>query len=107
MDLQAKFHMTNVSSSVAISSLEIGRAYGIVHAERTVTKYGPTINLALAESQTSTIKVFLPKRYSSLFTDEDIVRINTRQKPALDLVFRGTCTTTGAHIVDVQNTVAI
>jgi hypothetical protein len=46
-------------------------------------------------------KVFLPRRYSEVLTDDDIVGINSG-RTKLNLVYRGTCTQTGGHLLPLK-----
>jgi hypothetical protein len=52
--------------------------YPIERAEKIKTRYGETILLTLKESTETFIKVFLPKRYGDLFTDDDIKSVNEK-----------------------------
>jgi len=101
MDLAAKFHMINTIKTVSISTLDIDKPHDILRAEKIITKFGPTVSLLIAQSPTQTVKVFLPKRYSTLFTEEDINNINVQENPLFHLVFKGTCST-GAHMIEVH-----
>ena len=56
--------------------LKINKPYAIVKAERSNTKFGPTILLGIKDDSDRSVRVFLPKRYTSAFTDIDIQRIN-------------------------------
>ena len=40
------------------------------------TKFGPTILIGIKDDSDRAVRVFLPKRYTSVFTDNDILRIN-------------------------------
>jgi hypothetical protein len=74
MDLQQKFKATTSSRTVPVNTLTIGVAYDIIYAETVTTKFGPTVVLTLLSNVPATTKVFLPKRYSSLFTEDEIFR---------------------------------
>jgi hypothetical protein len=50
----------------------------IERAENIQTCYGETILLTLKESTQTFVKVFIPKRYGELFTDDDIKTINEK-----------------------------
>jgi len=89
MDLTKNIQEVTSCNTIKINSLEVDRKYPIVRAERIVTKFGPTILLSIRDSPFNVIKVFMPKRYSSVFTDEDIGSIN--QKVSLNLIYKGTC----------------
>jgi len=65
--------------NVHVSSLTVDRKYPIVKAERVRTRYGETILLSIRDSAQQLFKVFLPKRYATVFKDEDITAINEGQ----------------------------
>jgi hypothetical protein len=60
MDLTEKFKMATFCRSVPVNKLEIERPYPILNAERSVTKYGPTIVLNIRDETSNAVKVFLP-----------------------------------------------
>jgi hypothetical protein len=62
--------------------------YAIERVEKIQTRYGETI-LTLKESPQTFVKVFLPKRYGELFTEDDIKSINERTV-IIALRYRGT-----------------
>jgi hypothetical protein len=67
MDLTRKFEEATSNNTVRISALEIDRKYPPRGAQHIVTKYGSTVLLSIKDKSNDTIKVFLPKRYSSVF----------------------------------------
>jgi len=75
MDLTKKFQEATSSYAVNIRSLELGRQYSIIHAERVITKFGPTVLRSI--SSHNIVKVYMPKHYSAVFSDEDIESINS------------------------------
>jgi hypothetical protein len=78
MELVRNFQGATICHSVKIGSMEVGRKYPVTHAEKTTTKFGPTVllNIALTVENNES---FLPKRYSSAFTDIDIDGINSQR----------------------------
>ena len=52
------------------------KTYAIVRAERAVTHLGHTILLTVKDTPRHTVKIFLPKRYSRVVSDTDILNIN-------------------------------
>jgi hypothetical protein len=78
MDLSAKFKMTSSCRSVGVSSLKMDIPFPIERAEIIQTRYGETILLSIKESTETFVKVFLPKRYGDLFTDDDITSVNKK-----------------------------
>jgi hypothetical protein len=63
--------------------------YPITHVQSQETKYGPSVLVTLRDVEAhDTIKVFLPERYSLVFTDEDIEHIK-RSLPLHSLIYKG------------------
>jgi hypothetical protein len=87
--------------SVNISSLEVDRKYPIINAERIGTRHGPTIILSLRDSPSRIIKVFVPRRYYSSFSDTAIEEINSATV-ALCLIFKGQCVDTKAYKLAIE-----
>ena|SRR5215471_19336206 len=102
MDLATKVATANASHVVPLGSLEVNFLHKILHAERVVTRYGPSVILTIARSTQNMVRVFLPRRYASLFTDGDIEGLNNQRIVSQDLVYRGKCDKTGAYIIDIQ-----
>jgi hypothetical protein len=100
MDLVQKFQAANLCRHVNIAPLAIGRPYPIHYAER-VTRYGSSVVMVLQDSPTTTVRVFIPRRYGVLITDADKTNINTRAV-ALNLIFSGTCTTTNSYMLSIE-----
>jgi hypothetical protein len=101
MDLVTKFQAANACRYVNISSLETGRQYPIVFAERATTRFGSTVLMVIQDSPTSTVRVFLARRYATVVSSEDIAQINTKGVN-LNLVFKGTCVTTSSYILAIE-----
>ena len=53
-------------------------AYPIESAEKFQTTFGEAMLLTLQESPQTSVKVFLPRRYGALFTDNDLHSINEK-----------------------------
>jgi hypothetical protein len=95
--------MATSLNSTDISFLKVGRKYPIIHAERIDTGFGPTVSMTITDSLFNTVKIFLPKLYSSVISDEDIlVDIINSQTLSLHLVYKGTCVLTNAYILNVE-----
>ena len=80
MDLSMKFKMTSSCQTIKIPSLKIDRSYNIERAEKVRTKYGEAVLLTLQDSPLTSVKIFLPRRYGELFTEEDFQPINEKKK---------------------------
>jgi hypothetical protein len=89
MDLTKKFEEAVAYQAVRISSLGIDRRYEIRPAEEVTTKFGPSVALEIKESPFNIVRVFLPKRYTNCFSENDISDINN-QRVKLNLIYKGT-----------------
>jgi len=79
MDITTKFKMVTSCQQTKITSLKIGMPYPIERAERVQTKYSEAILTNLrAESPHTFVKMFLPRRYGSIFSDDDLSAINDK-----------------------------
>jgi len=102
MDLSSKFKMISACEQIKISALKQNVPYPIERAERVQTKYGETVLATLrAESAQAFLKVFLPRRYGVLFSDEELRRINEKTL-SLSLKYQGTNTTTNSYILELE-----
>ena len=88
MELDRKFEIAQSCRLVSLGSLEPDRAYPIVLAERINTRYGQSVLVCIMDSPICSVKVFLPRRYGNVVSDEDLEAINT-QRVALLLVYKG------------------
>jgi hypothetical protein len=100
MDLTKKFEEAVAYQSVRISSLDIDRRYEIRSAEKVTTKFGPSVALDIKESPFNIVRVFLPKRYTNCFSEDDILDINN-QRVKLNLVYKGTCSKTHSYVLSI------
>ena len=102
MHLATKFKMVASCQQTKITSLKIGMPYPIEHAERVVTKYGEAILVTLqSQSPQSFLKVFFPRRYGTLFGDEDLQSINDKTV-SHNLKYLGTNTATNSYILELE-----
>jgi hypothetical protein len=101
MSLNKKFQEAASSYAIKISTMEVDRKYQITHAKRMVTKYGPTVLIGINDSEYNIVKVFMPKRYGSIFTDDDMNSMNS-QKAALRLIYKVLCEKTKSYILAVE-----
>jgi hypothetical protein len=97
MSLAKKFLEASACHTVKIGSLDTEKPYPITHA-RVGTRFGPTVLLSIRESEFALKKVFLPRRYSEVITDEDIERFN---KAKLYLIYRGVCEQTNGFLLSI------
>jgi hypothetical protein len=76
MSLAKRFVEASSCHTIKIVSLDTGKPYPITHAQRVGTRFGPTVLLTLRERELGLKKLFLPRRYGDVITDEDIERFN-------------------------------
>jgi len=101
MDLSSKFRMISACEQIKISALKQNVPYPIERAERVQTKYGETVLATLrAESAQTFLKVFLPRRYGVLFSDEEVRHINEKTL-SLSLKYLGTNTSKNSYILEI------
>jgi len=100
VDICTKFALSNTSTTVALSTLDVDRPYRLLRVEKTVTRFGQAMLMTIFTTPQSVAKVFLPKRYISLVSDADISSINDGEL-ALSLVYKGTCPRTGSYILEM------
>ena len=62
MEIDRKFGITTSRRSVSLGPLEPDCAYPIVHTEHINTRYGQSVLVAIMDSPTSSVKVFLRRR---------------------------------------------
>ena len=77
MELDRKFEIAILCRSVSLCCLEPDNAYPIVHAERIKTRYWQRVLVAIMDSPTSSVKIFLPRRYGFVVSDKDLEAINS------------------------------
>jgi len=100
MDLTQHFDGVTCDKTFSVSELDINRKYRILKAERLITRFGPTVILNVNGEYAASVKIFLPRRYSDVFTDTDIERINSN---AVFLhLFKGVCPTTNAYLLSIK-----
>jgi hypothetical protein len=94
--------MISACEQIKISALKQNVPYPIERAERVQTKYGETVLATLrAESPQRFLKVFLPRRYGVLFSDEELRHINGKTL-SLILKYLGTNTTTNSYMLELE-----
>jgi len=101
MELDRKFEITTSCRSASLCSLEPDRLYPIVHALRLNTRYGQSILVAIMDSPTSSVTVFLPRRCGDVVSDGDLEAINS-QRVALRLTYKGTCWISNSNILELK-----
>ena len=103
MDLAKKFEDATASASSAsvnISTLILNRPYPIVRARR-ITRFGSTVLLSIRDTDEQLVQIFLPRRYASVVSDEDMAKINSRSI-YLNLVYEGMCEKTKSYLLAID-----
>jgi hypothetical protein len=77
------------------------KPYPVLHAERVETKYCESVLLTIRENVESCVKVFLPRRYSLCFSDEDILAIN-ENRLSYRLIYKWLSSTSKAYILQIE-----
>jgi len=88
LQMEQKFQQVSFSRLVPASSLTVDRRYPILEGYRADTRYEPTVILKLSETENSTIKICLPKRYVDVLTDQDLTDLNS-SPPQYHLISKG------------------
>jgi len=101
MDLSAKFKLISSCQQIEITFLGINTPYPIERAEKVQTKYGEAIVLNLQESPQTFVKVFVPRRYGFLFTDNDL-RSNNKKSVSLSLKYLGTNPASNSYFLEIK-----
>jgi hypothetical protein len=86
MSMAKKLLEASACHRVKIDSLDTEKPYPITHAQRVVTGFGYKILLTIRESEFVLKKLFLPRRYSDVITDESIDPFNIAK---LFLIYSG------------------
>jgi hypothetical protein len=100
MDLRHKFEEADISDVIQASEMDIGRRYPICNARRVETRYGPSVLLTIDGFRERPVSLFLPKRYSAVFSDDDICRIHSKRS-LFHIVYNGTDDQSKAYIMSI------
>jgi hypothetical protein len=101
MHLAHKFETASATHVLSIDQLDVGLKYPIMLAAKSKTRYGPSIVLTLRDDEESkVVKVFLPSRFYSLFSDADIEVINS-QTVQYSFVYKGRSEKTRAFNIGI------
>ena len=104
MDLAKKFEDATASASYAsvnISTSILNRPYPIVRARRITTKFGSTVLLSIRNTDEQLVQIFLPRRYASVVSDEDIAKINS-SSIYLNLLYKGMSEKTKSYLLAID-----
>ncbi|KAF6212422.1 hypothetical protein GE061_001336 [Apolygus lucorum] len=75
-----------------LSDLRIGVPYEVVSFQRLQSRFGDTIVASLIPIgclQEASIRVFLPKRFNDVLTEDEIQKYNNKVIRSVNLIYRG------------------
>ena len=101
MELAKKFEEATSCQSVNINSLSTDKKYPIVRTKRMTSKFGPTILLTIRDSESTTVQIFLPKRYNAVVSEVDIEKINNKLV-LLNLIYMGICEKSRSYFLKIE-----
>jgi len=101
MNLPQKFVEAASAQAIRINIMDIDRKHLIVQVDRITTKFEPTFLLSIRAKPFNVVTVFMPRRYSTAFSDRDIQKINT-QSVKLNLVYRGHCSKSNSYVLCIK-----
>jgi hypothetical protein len=87
MNLPQNFVDAASTQAIRINTMDIDRKHPTVQVDRITTKFGPTVLLSISDKPSNVVKVFMPRHYSTVFSEEDIQKINTHNVK-LNLVYK-------------------
>jgi hypothetical protein len=101
MDLKLKFEEADICGVIQVSEMEGGKRYLICNARRVHIRYGPSVLLTIEGFSERPVSVFLPKRYSSVFANDDICRIHSK-RTVLHVIYKGTDERSKAYKMPIE-----
>jgi hypothetical protein len=102
MALAQRFRDVVLDSAVRISDMTVDKVYPVLHAESVDTKYGLSILLNIRESDNHCVKVFLPRRYSLCFSEDDVSAVN-ECTVNYKLIYKGLSSTSRAYVLRIES----
>ena len=102
MSLTQKFRDAVAVGAVNITALRIGTQYPVLQCDRVGTKYGDTVRLTLREEdENNIVRVFLPRHYGSVMSEDDMAAINGRRITYF-LTYKGTSASTNRPMLQMD-----
>jgi len=101
MEFAKKFEGAPSCQSVNINSLATDKKYPIVRAKRITSKFGTTVLLTISDSESTTVQIFLPKRYSAAVADDYLEKINNKLV-SLNLMYMGICEKSRSYFLKIE-----
>ena len=84
IDLSRKIQELDSCYNMKLNSLQVDRKYPITFAERIPTRFGPAIVLAIRDTPDRILKVFMPRRFFSAFSNDDKIVAAPVQKTEIN-----------------------
>jgi hypothetical protein len=88
MDFITRFNVIQDTKIIKISDLKLNTEYSVISASRVDMKYGLAVLLTLRQDSEHVVKIYLPRRFNSAFTEDDISSVNNGQM-ALIFTYKG------------------
>jgi hypothetical protein len=101
MSLRESFAETSCNQAKNIGSLEKETPYSVLGTERMQTRYRVSVLLTIRESSGKIMSIFLPKRFTLVFSDADI-KSNNDMAIKVNLIYHGTCDQTSAYMLSLK-----
>ena len=102
MSPKQKFKDVVSGAAINVTALYTGTRYSVLHCERMDTRYGMALRVTLGEeADDNVIRVFLPRHYSTIITEEDMAAINDR-KIQYYLTYKGKSATTNRPMLQMD-----
>jgi hypothetical protein len=101
MVLVQRFQTAVCEHSISIVQFNMNTPYWIMRAVRTNTRFNRAIRITYREDSEKIANVFLPKRYLSVFTDDDILKIKNGETKLI-MMHHGRCERSGAFKLSLQ-----
>jgi hypothetical protein len=94
MDLEQRFEMVGCEHAISIAELKMNTPYSIVKVVRSNSRFGQVILITIRDDSNRLSRVFLPRRYLSVFTDNDILKTDGETK--FQIIYHGRREKSGA-----------
>ena len=72
MDFAQKFEGITYATNISVSELDVNLKHRILQVRRLTTRFGTSVILTVKNENAAPVQVFLPRRYSDVFSDTEI-----------------------------------
>mgnify|MGYP000229859571 CR=1 FL=1 len=102
MALVQKFNNVTTKNIIKINDLITSLHYKVLKAHKITTRFGETVTLCLLMQDRTESWVYLPKRYTSVFTQEEMDNINSSQT-TIYLQYDSVCQKTNTYLLTLTS----